>query len=433
MKKNIIQPLVFFIGIFSSTLITATSLSSIESQLQNYVITHQADELSLLTTLVNINSGTENIQGVHKVGKILQKQFEQLGFTTHWTKEPTSMHRAGTLTAEIKGKQGKRLLLIGHLDTVFSPKSPFKQFKRHGNLASGPGVSDDKGGDMVILYALKALAHYKLLDQTNITIVLTGDEEESGKPASISRKPLFEAARNKDIALDFEPGGSIDRASIDRRGISNWTLVSSGREGHSSAIFKSPIGYGAIFEQSRILNSAREQLAQEQYLSFNPSLILGGTKVSYHPSTATGSASGKHNVVAQTATAQGDLRYISVEQKKKAEEKIRAIVAQHLLQTNATINFVDGIPPMPPTENNKALLQQYSQASIDLGYGVIEAAELGSRGAGDISYIAAQVPANLVGLGPVGSGQHSSQETLDIRSLEVNTARAALLIYRLTR
>ena len=411
----------------------STPLSPVELQIKNDVVHQQADELGFLAKLVNINSGTENIKGVVQVGSLLEKEFKALGFKTRWFEEPASMHKAGTLIATREGKQGKRLLLIGHLDTVFGPKSSFKTFKRHGNYATGPGISDDKGGDVAILYALKALAKQKKLDNTSITIVLTGDEEESGKPASISRKPLLDAAKGKDIALDFEPSLDLQKASIGRRGITNWLLTSTGKEGHSSTIFKKNTGAGAIFELTRILNAIRADLGHEKNLSFNPSLILGGTEISYNQLDTTGDAFGKHNVVAQSSIAHGDLRYLSEAQKNKAKETIQTIVKKHLPETSAEVRFTDGIPPMEPTENNQKLLNTYSQASMDLGYGRIDAFDPGSKGAGDISYVAAIVPANLVGLGPVGEGQHSVNERMDIRSLEINTIRAAILIYRLTR
>lgn len=432
--KNHLRQLFFIVSGFCFSFSGfSTNLTPVELQIKNDIVKQQDKELNFLAKLVNINSGTENIKGVMKVGALLEKEFKALGFKTQWFEEPASMHKAGTLIAAREGKQGKRLLLIGHLDTVFGPQSSFQKFKKHGKYATGPGITDDKGGDVVILYALKALANQKKLDNTSITIVLTGDEEESGKPAAISRKPLLDAAKNKDIALDFEPSLHLQKASIGRRGITNWLINSYGKEGHSSTIFKKHTGAGAIFELARILNTIRTELGDEKNLSFNPGLILGGTQINYNQLTTAGDAFGKHNVVAQSSVAQGDLRYLSLAQKNKAEEKIQAIIKQHLPETSAEIAFIDGIPPMEPTVGNQKLLETYSNVSQDLGYGHVEAFDPGSKGAGDISYVAAIVPANLVGLGPVGEGQHSVHERMDIPSLEINTIRAAILIYRLTR
>ncbi len=402
-----------------------------EDKLSHYLINQQQEQLSLLEKLVNVNSGTANIDGVYQVGEILRPLFEQLGFNTRWVKAPSSMRRAGTMIAERIGHRGKRLLLIGHLDTVFPSNSTFQHFERHGNFATGPGVLDDKGGDVVILYALKALQAVHALDGTTITVILTGDEEDSGKPMAISRKPLIEAARHSDIALDYEWAITFDTATTARRGIANWVIKAEGSEAHSSEIFQKQAGDGAIYELARILNTMRIQLAGEEYLSFSPGLILGGTAVSYDKDNSQGMAFGKGNIIAKMAMAKGDLRFLLPKQKIRAEKKIKEIVDQHLLGTTAIVIFQDGIPSMRPTKANLELLKKYSEVSQDLGYGVVKPLNPGARGAGDISHIASLVSANLAGLGPVGAGAHSMREILDIRSLSIQTQRTALLIYRL--
>jgi len=416
--------------LFSTT--QAASLSAVEKLISNYITQQKDEQLSLLEKLVNINSGTANISGVRQVGEILQLQFEQLGFKTRWVEEPANMHRAATLIAERKGTTGKKILLIGHLDTVFPKDSLFQTFKRHGNIATGPGVIDDKGGDVVILYALKALQAAHVLDNTTITVLLTGDEEDSGKPTTISRKPLFDAAQESDVALDFEWAITSNTATIARRGITNWMLETQGNEAHSSEIFQKAAGYGAIFELARILNTMLTQRSGEKYLSFNPGLIFGGTTINYDKNKSQGSIFGKSNVIARTTMSKGDLRFLTVHQKLDAEKRILAIVKKHLPGTTASIKFQDEIPAMPPSSGNVELLKQYSRISSDLEYGSIQPLDPGVRGAGDISHIASIVSANLAGLGALGTGAHSTKETLNIDSLPIQTQRAALLIYRLT-
>ncbi|MDX2346864.1 MAG: M20/M25/M40 family metallo-hydrolase [Legionella sp.] len=410
----------------------AAPLSTVEKKITLFISQQKSKQLSLLEQLVNINSGTNNLSGTHQVGKILQAQFDLIGFKTRWIEMPADMHRAPTLIAEHQGTAGKKLLLIGHLDTVFSKNSAFKKFEQHGNFATGPGVIDDKGGDVVMLYALKALHAAQALQNTSITVILTGDEEDSGKPTSIARKPLFDAAKQSDIALDFEFALTADTATIARRGATRWTLHTKGNEAHSSKIFQDSVGDGAIFEMTRILSTMQQTLKAEKYLSFNPGLILGGTKVAYNKNNSKGHTLGKDNVVAQDAMATGDLRFLSPKQKIKAEEQILSIIQKHLPGTTASIQFEDAVPAMPPTADNLKLLKQYSDVSQDLGYGSIQSFDPGLRGAGDISYIATLVSANLAGIGALGSGAHSLKETLDINSLPIQTERAALLIYRLT-
>ncbi|WP_392536496.1 M20/M25/M40 family metallo-hydrolase [Legionella sp. 227] len=409
----------------------ADNLNAVEKHIAQYITTNSQKQLSLLEQLVNKNSGTTHIEGVQRVGNMVRKQLDQLGFKTYWVNEPPAQHRAGSLVAEHYGNKGKKLLLIGHLDTVFPENSPFQHFKQKGDGATGPGVIDDKGGVVVILYALKALQEAKALENANITVILTGDEEDSGKPISISRKPLIDAAKKSDIALDFEWAITPDTATVARRGITHWTLEAHGNEAHSSEIFQKKAGYGAVFELARILNTMRSKLSSERFLSFSPGLILGGTTTN-NKNNFQGDAFGKGNVIAKIALANGDLRFITEDQKNDAEKRITDIVADHLPGTSASIKFEDGIPSMPPTAANEALLRQYSQVSEDLGQGMILPLDPGTRGAGDISHIASLVDGALAGLGPVGTGAHSAEETLNIPSLTTQTQRAALLLYRLS-
>ncbi|TLY48636.1 MAG: M20 family metallopeptidase [Gammaproteobacteria bacterium] len=401
------------------------------AEIKAYIGKQQGEQLSLLEKLVNINSGTANIAGVNQIGEILKPSFEQLGFKTYWVEEPNYMKRAGTLVAEHSGTDGKRILLIGHLDTVFPKASPFQKFIRHGDRVTGPGVIDDKGGDVVILYALKSLQQAKVLNNMNITVILTGDEEDSGKPIRISRKPLFAAAQHSDIALGFEWATLPNTATIARRGIAHWQINSQGNDDHSMRIFQKPAGDGAIFELTRILDTMRKQMSAEKDLSFNPGLILAGTFINFNKNHFGGEAYGKDNIIAKNAIAIGDLRFITLQQEMSAKETITKIVKQHLPGTTAIVEFHEGIPSMPPTANNIKLLQKYSEVSRSLGYGPVTSLDPGLRGAADISHIAAITQAKLDGLGPLGTGAHSEKETLDIKSLSIQTQRAALLIYHL--
>ncbi len=425
----------FLLIIFCSQLLFAQIVKAqatpIETQMKAYIAKQQSEQLSLLEKLVNINSGTANIVGVHQIGEILRPLFEQLDFKTYWVEEPSYMQRAGTLVAEHLGTKGKRILIIGHLDTVFAKESLFQKFEHHGDKATGPGVIDDKGGDVVILYALKSLQNANVLDDMNITIVLTGDEEDSGKPTSISREPLFKAAQHSDVALGFEWATLPNTVTIARRGVAHWQINTQGNGSHSMGIFKKPADYGAIFELTRILDTMRNQLGAEKDLSFSPGLILGGTNVNYNADKFGGEAYGKDNIIAKTAMATGDLRFISPQQEISAKENIAKIVKQHLSGATGSVSFQEGIPSMPPTANNIELLKKYSAISISLGYGPVSPLDPGLRGAADISHIAAITQANLDGLGPVGTGAHSEKETLDIKSLPIQTQKAAILMYRL--
>jgi len=405
----------------------APALSSTEQKIRNYVRNHQTEQIAFLEKAVNINSGTFNLPGVRAVGRLFEPEFTALGFRSQWIALPDAVGRAGHFFAERKGKRGKRILLIGHLDTVFEGEG--EKFVSLDTLAAGAGSADMKGGDVVVLYALKALQSVGALDDTRIVVAFMGDEEDAGPLHLVSRQPLIDVAKRSDVALAFEEDAG--KGTIARRGFSGWQLVVSGRQAHSSGIFSPGSSFGAIYEAARILNTFREKLAGEQYLTFNPAVIVGGTDVTYDSSKISGTAAGKDNIIAPKVYARGDLRFISQDQLLKAREAMRAIVADHLPGTTASITFEDGNPAMPPTKGNLALLALEDSVSRALGQGPVEALDPGRRGGGDISYVSDYLDA-LDGLGVKGMRSHTPDERVDLRSIVPATERAALLIYRLT-
>ena len=422
--------LVLFL-LFSAELVTA-DLTELENRIIAIAERDKESAIALLARTVNINSGTMNHLGVKAVGDIFAEEFQNLGLTTTWH-DMSEVNRAGHLFAETAGESGSRcLLLIGHLDTVFEPDSPFQTFERQGDHATGPGVNDMKGGDVVILYALKALKEVGVLDDLNLIVALIGDEEKSGSPKSISRYHLIEASKRCDIALGFEIATSLNAATVARRGSSGWRLDVTGKRAHSAGIFNDEVGSGAIFEAARILNQFHEQLTGEEYLTFNPGVILGGTDVDYDPSRNKGGTFGKTNVVAQSVVVHGGLRTISPAQEASARARMKAIAENnHLPKTSAQITFQDGYPSMPPTEGNMAVLANLSGVSVDLDQGEVVAFDPGKRGAADVSFVAGYVDV-IDGVGAEGNGAHTLDESIDLATLPLLIQRAAILIHRLS-
>ena len=413
----------------------AQQLSPQEQRIVQYVDAHGDEAIAFLERIVNVNSGTLNPEGVREVGRMFQAPLDSLGFDVRWISLPDSLRRAGHLFAYRRGTQGRRVLLIGHLDTVFEREDAFQRWVREGRWATGPGVNDMKGGDVIILYALKALHDAGALEGTTITVAFTGDEESPGRPLEIARRDLIEAGRNSDVALEFETGArdsAAEYATVARRSSSGWTLTVRGRTGHSSGVFSQGAGSGAIFEASRILTAFHEELRGEPYLTFNPGVIVGGTDVRYEAGESRGTAFGKTNVIAQSAIVTGDIRTLTDEQLQRTRERMRAIVARHLPQTEAEIAFTEGYPSMPPTPGNDALLQMLNGVNRDLGVDSMQALDPGRRGAADVSFVAPYVDA-LAGLGANGSGAHAPGERIDLETFPLQVKRAALLIYRLTR
>lgn len=410
--------------------ITAQSVDPKEQRIVQWVDAHLDEAVGLIQRTVDIDSPTENLQGVKNVGAELRKDLEAIGMAAKWIDMPAEQKRAGHLVAETKGSKGKRILMLGHLDTVLSGE----KYRREGDRVFGTGVGDMKGGNVVMVYALKALKAAGVLDDSRIIVMFTGDEENSCDPVEICRGDMIAAAKRSDLALSFE-AAVRNTATVGRRGSSSWRLEVEAKTGHSSGVFGQGLGYGAIYEAARILNEFRDKLSGEKYLTFNPSLIVGGTTAENPPETSEGKASGKTNVIPAKVIVKGDLRFISEEQKEATRNKMREIVAKNLNGvTSAKITFEDGIPAMTPVEGNYVLLKKLDQVSKDLGFGPVEALDPGDRGAGDIAFVSSSIIPGLDGIGMGGTtNSHAKGESASLENFGALIKRAAVLIYRLTK
>ena len=411
----------------------SAKLSTTEQTMIRTVDADYPGAVMLLERLVNQNSGTRNIPGVIKVAEMVRPELEALGFTVTW-KPMDAAKRAGHIIAVHKGKRGTtKMLLIGHLDTVFEPDQPFQRFERQGDKAKGPGVGDDKGGIVVMLVAPKAMKAAGTHKKANIEIVLTGDEESMGAPVEIARADLIAAGKRADVALDFEGLAvvdGVDHGSIARRSSTSYVIKVTGKSAHSSGIFGS-VGDGAIYELARIVSSFRKELP-EPNLTFNIGLIAGGASAALSDNEANVSASGKTNIIPAQAIATGDLRTLSPDQTVRVKAKMEAIVAgPHAPGTSATIAFKEGYPAMPPTPGNLALLEKLNGINADLGLATMPALDPLRRGAGDISFVAADTD-GLVGLGAASDGDHTPAEVVNLASIPKQAKRAAILMTRLS-
>ncbi len=426
----------------------AAPLSPLEQTMVDSIKARSPAALQLLERAVNINSGTMNHDGVREVGKLFRAELDELGFVTKWVEMPVAMQRAGHLVATHQPKgtaqgkqrvsqQRKRLLLIGHLDTVFEKDSAVTPWKPDlsGKRIAGQGVSDMKGGNVVMIEALRAMKAAGTLDDATISVIFTGDEERAGEPIATSRADMLALASQSDVALAFEgmlrDVNGTEFVSIARRASGGWTLDVTGRQGHSAGVFGPLSGYGAGYEMSRIVNAFREQISEPD-LTFSVGLMLAGTEIEHDELNSKGNAFGKRNVIPPKAMAAGDIRYLTHAQRDRVRSKMQEIVAQNLNGTSATIRFTESYPPMSPTDGNMAIYKIYAQASEDAGLGKIELTAPSTRGAGDIQFVAPMLDC-LDGLGAVGGAAHSPGEYLNPESIERNAIRAALLMVRLTR
>lgn len=410
-------------------------LSRPEAKMAATVDAEYERSVALLEKLVDQNSGSMNFEGVKLVSEMMRAELEPLGFKVVW-EDMTAAKRAGHLVATKTGKKGtQKLLLIAHLDTVFEADSPFQKFVRKGESAGGPGAGDDKGGMVVMLSALRAMQAAGTLKDANIEIHMTGDEEDSGDPIELARASLMAAGKRADVALDFEGlviDAGKDMGSVARRSSNSWKLLATGKTGHSSLIFGTEYGDGAINELARIITRFRTELP-EPNLTFNVGLIAGGQEAELDKDGVRASAKGKTNIIPGIAIARGDFRTLSEEQTARVKAKMAAIVAGHAPLTGAELSFdPGGYPAMAPTDGNRALLTRLNGVNRDLGLAEMAPLDPLKRGAGDISFVANDVD-GLAGLGPHSRGDHAPGETVDLNSIKRQAKRAAILMTRLSR
>lgn len=424
MKYRGLPSLAFFLLSLPAA-VAAAALNPDEERIVAYVDGHQEEFIGDLEAALRIDSATENLPGVARMGDFFRSRLEALGFATRWAELPPATGRAGHLVAERAGTRGRRILLLGHLDTVY----PGGTARREGDQLHGAGGADMKGGDLVMLQALRALHAAGVLADTRILVVLTGDEEAPGLPQEVTRRDLREAGARSDLVLAFESAAG-ETGTIARRGIVTWELEVQGATGHSSGIFSEAMGSGAVYEAARILQGFHEELRTLDGITANPALIAGGAAVELDRTG--GKVEGKTNIVAQRTLVRGDLRFLNADQLAAARARMEAVVAKHLPRTSAVLQFHEGNPAMPPSAGGLALLHELDQASRDLGLGPITAFDPRARGAGDIAFVSPPLP-GLDGLGLSGEGEHTPHETADLSRAPVLVKRAALLLYRLTR
>src|SRR3954465_2902096 len=317
----------------------SAALNRAEQAMVTTIDAEQQRTTGLLQRWVNQNSGTMSRIGVEAMRDMVEPEFRDLGFKTEWI-DMSAAGRAGHLVARHLGNpSGKRLLLIAHLDTVFEPDSPFQRWTPEGTWAHGPGSGDDKGGIAVIVAALRAMQAAGTLKTANITVFLTGDEEDAGNPLTVSRRDLIAEGKKADVALDFEdlstddgPNGPVDMGSIARRSAGSWTVTVTGRSAHSAGVGAG--NYGAIYDLARIIDQFRRELPEDK-LTYNVGLVGGGQTANLDADKIRLEATGKTNIIAATAVARGDLRAISQDQIDRVEVKRRTIVAQPLAGAHA--------------------------------------------------------------------------------------------------
>ena len=398
-------------------------LTSVELEILNWITNQQSDMVDLLRTITNINSGSFNKAGMDRIASIFADELSNLGFSTSTLaggviempscpNSNLSFDVADHLLATRSGS-GARLLLMGHMDTVFPPDSPFQEFSLEDGLIRGPGVFDMKGGLVVMLYALKALDEFGLLDDKTISVLLNSDEEVGSLS---SRQHLEQQARQHDYGLVFE--GSVNNNQIrQRKGLGQARFVVHGRASHAGAAHQD--GRSAIRELAYKIIEIEDMTDYETGLTVNVGLVSGGEA---------------RNMVAPCAEAYVDLRYPLPQQGEAARQKFEDIAAS-LYSVPADSDEISAElwvnlhrPPKIPTPASDRLLYRTVAIGALLGE-QIGIADSGGGTDGSLTQ-AAGLP-TLDSLGLIGSGGHSQREQAELSSFVRTTRRAAILIYRL--
>lgn len=401
------------------------AISAEERAMVEWLEAREEEMLALLERITNMNSGSLNSAGLDAVAAVFDEELRGLGFGTsrlpgELIEMPScpgsdySIDLADHLLARRPGN-GSRLLLMGHIDTVFPPDSPFQTFVREGDTIYGPGVADMKGGLVVMLYALKALAAADALDEAAFTVLLNSDEEMGSLS---SRKYLEEEAVNHDWGLVYESSG-IDTMTRRRKGIGQARLVVTGRAAHSGGAHEQ--GLSAIKELAYKIVQIENMTNYETGLTANVGVVRGGEA---------------RNTISPCAEALIDLRYPQPEQGLAAVELWREIFEQVYsypvdsgeITTESYINLHR--PPKIPTPESDYLLDKAIAIGRLLGQ---EIRIIDSGGGTDGSLTQGVGLPTIDSLGIAGTGAHSDREEARAGSLAERAALSAVLIRRLAR
>jgi glutamate carboxypeptidase len=353
-------------------------------------------QLQLLEKMVNIDSGTGNAAGMAALGELIARQAAGLGFEFE---KLTGADGSGHFY--LHRGQGRRVLLLAHLDTVFERGTAAKRpFTIEGDRARGPGVSDCKSGVVTILGALGNLTRAGKVG--GAIGCLFNTDEEIGSPGS--RRIIEEFVRGSQAVLVVEPADG-ETITVARKGIGRFRLETFGRTAHSGSGFTE--GRNAIWELAHKVVEIGKLTALEQGITLNVGTIRGGTRA---------------NVIPDYAVAEVDLRFKVAGSEQSILDRLRQITAvSHIAGVTARLNGGITRPSMECAPGNMHLFQLLRETGKALG---MELTTYESGGGSDANFVAAVGTPVVDGVGPMGGGLHTETEYLEIPSL---ARRIALL------
>ena len=371
------------------------------------------DYLEDLKNIVNIDSGTFTKAGIDRVGAYLQERFQAFGFSTRFdTQEEYGDHLVATHTG--KSQHGPRIVLIGHIDTVFPEgeveRRPFSISQRDGTrIATGPGVLDMKSGVLIGMYALRLLIEGQEANYSSVTFICNSDEE-IGSPSS---RPLIqELARQADAVLVLEPGRAKETIVSSRKGCGQYRVEVHGVPAHAGV--EPDRGRNAILELSYQVQKMQALNGTIAGATLSVGIIRGGDRT---------------NVVPDYAYFDMDVRTIDQASHKALEAAMRQVTYQNKL--NGTRITLSGSMLCQPFERNKRnahLVELAKEAGSELGLKIQDA---GSGGASDANTTSAMGVPTLDGLGAGGGLAHNPGEFIELDYLPTRVALAAGLLRRI--
>ena len=366
-----------------------------------------------LRVIVNIDSGTFTKPGIDRVGAYLQERFRDFGFSTSFDRQ---VEYGDHLVAIHTGQkpEGPRLLLIGHIDTVFPEgealRRPFALAKSAGHdIATGPGVLDMKSGVLMGMYAMRQLIESGEDSYSRATFVCNSDEEV-GSPSS---RPLIQdLAKQADAVLVLEPGRTEGTVVSSRRGCGQYRVEVHGLSAHAGV--EPQLGRNAILELSYQVQKMQALNGTVPGTTLSVGIIRGGERT---------------NVVPDYAYFDMDVRAGSHEAMRALEAAMRKVTTQrHLQGTHITLSGSMLCQPFERNRDNERLVRLAQEAGRALG---IQVQEAGSGGASDANSTAAMGIPTLDGLGAGGGLAHNPGEYIELEYLPKRVALIAGLIRRI--
>ncbi|ALH94741.1 M20/M25/M40 family metallo-hydrolase [Acinetobacter equi] len=388
----------FLFGLAIATTISTSVFAVTNEQLKTVVEGQQQSYLKTLEQLVNIESGSKDLDGLNKIANLIAEQLKATGAevsiipsTDIYRMDDTPEEIGPVVKAVLKGKGKSKIMLIAHMDTVYQ-KGQLKDqpFKIEDNRAYGLGISDDKQGVAAIIYTLDTLKKLNYKDFGTITVLINSDEEISSPG---SRKLITETAKDQDVVLSFEGGGTDGSLRLATSGIGAAYLDIKGKSSHAGV--KPEDGVNALTELSH-------QIGQMQDLS-NPAT---GLKLNWTVATA-----GKtRNVIPDTATAQADVRALKVEDFDQIEKALdERVKNKKLADSQVNVKFEVRRPPLVANEKAQKLAQSAQEIyknELNLPMNVLSTA---TGGGTDAAFAGMRSKAAVIeGMGLSGGGAHST-------------------------